>query len=129
MEQPAMGTRTTAMPADRLELYESLVTTQLRVERKGANMPFTSLTGHKFSILTETGTLALRLPTAEREAFLKKYNSKLREQHGSVLKEYVEVPDGLLERTRELQKYFDPSYAYVATLKPKPTSRKKKGTK
>ena len=76
-----------------------------------------------FSFLTEAGTLALRLPTEEREAFLKKYKTKLCEQHGRVLKEYVEVPDLLLGKTRELKKYFDLSYAYVNSLRPKPTKR------
>ena len=42
-----------------------------------------------------------------------------------MLKEYVEVPDALLEKTRELKKYFDLSYAYVGSLKPKPTKKKK----
>jgi hypothetical protein len=41
--------------------------------------------------------------------------------------EYVEVPDALLSKTRELKKYFDLSYAYVASLKPKPTTKKRKG--
>jgi hypothetical protein len=32
-------------------------------------------------------------------------------------------------KTRELKKFFDVSYAYVASLKPKPTTKKKKTTK
>jgi len=123
-----MAKRAAGIPADRLELYERLVATQPSVERKGATMPYTSLNGHMFSFLTETGKLALRLPAEEREAFLKKYKTRLCEQHGSVLKEYVEVPDALLERTGELRQYFDLSHAYVAALKPKATSRKKKRT-
>jgi TfoX/Sxy family transcriptional regulator of competence genes len=79
-----------------------------------------------FSFLTKEGKLALRLPEGEREAFLKKYKTTLCEQHGTVLKEYVLVPDALLARTRELQAYFNQSYAYVASLKPKPTTRKNK---
>ena len=35
------------------------------------------------------------------------------------------VPDALLARTQELKRYFDLSYAYVGTLTPKPTTRKK----
>jgi len=57
-----MAKRAAGMPADRLELYERLVATQPSVERKGATMPYTSLNGHMFSFLTETGKLALRLP-------------------------------------------------------------------
>src|SRR6266403_3525856 len=108
-------------PAGTVQLYEKLVATNPKVERKGAAFPYTSLNGHMFSILTKTGTLALRLPAAEREAFLKKYKTKLSVQFGTVMKEYVEVPDSLLKDTRELKKYFDLSYAYVGSLKPKPT--------
>ena len=88
-----MGKAAVGVPADKLELYEKLVATNPRVERKGATMPYTSLNGHMFSFLTKTGKLALRLPTKERDAFLKEYKTKLCEQHGSVLEEYVEVPD------------------------------------
>ena len=107
-----------------LECYETLVATIPGVERKGASMPYTSVNGHMFSFLTKAGTLALRLPADEREAFLKKHKAKPCEQHGVVLEEYVEVPAALLTRTRELRKYFESSYAYVASLKPKPTKKK-----
>jgi TfoX/Sxy family transcriptional regulator of competence genes len=112
-------------PADKLALYEKLVATNPKVERKGAAFPYTSLDGHMFSILTKTGTLALRLPAAERDAFVKKYKTKLSVQYGTVMKEYVEVPDALLKNTRELKKFFDLSCGYVSSLKPKPTTRKK----
>jgi hypothetical protein len=115
--------------ADKLELYGKLVATNPSVERKGAAMPYTSLNGHMFSFLTKTGTMALRLPAEERDAFLKKYKTTLCEQHGSVMEEYVEVPDGLLKKTQELKKYFDLSYAYVGSLKPKATTRKKPAKK
>ena len=38
----------------------------------------------------------------------------------------VEVPYSLLSLTRELKKFFDSSYEYVGSLKPKPTTKKKK---
>jgi TfoX/Sxy family transcriptional regulator of competence genes len=112
-------------PADKVELYEKLVATNPEVKRKDATFPYTSLNGHMFSILTKNGTLALRLPARERDAFLKKYKTKLSVQYGTVMKEYVEVPDTLLKNTRELRKFFDLSCAYVASLKPKATTRKK----
>ena len=118
-----------AAPAGKLELYEKLVATNPRVERKGATMPYTSVNGHMFSFLTKTGTLALRLPADERDRFLQKYKTKLCEQHGTVLEEYVEVPDTLLKKTEELKKFFELSYAYVASLKPKAAKTKKPATK
>jgi hypothetical protein len=48
------------------------------------------------------------------------------EAYGRVQPEYVEVPDSLLSSTRELKKFFDSSYKYVSSLKPKPTSKKAK---
>ena len=55
-----------------LRLYEELVATRPELERKGKTMPFTSVNGHMFSFLTPDGTLALRLPQAERDAFLER---------------------------------------------------------
>jgi hypothetical protein len=116
-----------AVPSDKLELYEKLVATNPSVERKGATVPYTSLNGHMFSYLSKDGTLMLRLPAEERDAFLKKYKTKLCEAYGVVQREYVEVPASLLASTRELKKFFDCSYNYVSALKPKPTTKKKKG--
>ena len=120
-----MGKALAGPHPDKLEWYEKLVATHPGLERKGVTMPYTSLNGHMFSFLTETGKLALRLPPDARDAFLKKYEARLCEQHGSVLKEYVEVPDALLKMTRELKRWFDVSYAYVGTLQPKATKRRK----
>src|SRR5260370_38674065 len=107
-----------------LAWYEKLVATNPKAERKGATMPYTSLNGHMFSLLTREGWLALRLPSEAREEFLKKYKTKLCERYGTVMKEYVQVPDALLKKTSELRKYFDLSYAYVGSLKAKVTKRK-----
>lgn len=109
-----------------MELYEKLVATNADVERKGATIPYTSRNGHMFSFLTKEGKVGLRLWDQDRPVFLKKYKTKLCEQHGTVMKEYVVVPDHLLKKTRELKRAFDVSYAHVGTLKPKPTTRKKK---
>lgn len=108
-----------------LALYEKLVATIPDLERKGAAMPYTSRNGHMFSFVTKEGRLALRLPDEEREAFLKKHRTKRCEQHATVMKEYVAVPDSLLKKTKQLQKSFEISYDYVGSLKPKPTTKKK----
>jgi hypothetical protein len=111
--------------AANLALYDKLVATNPKVERKGATVPYTSLNGHMFSYLGKTGELALRLPPTEREAFLKKYKTKLCELYGVVQKEYVMVPASLLKNTKELQPYFDAGFAYVSDMKPKPTKKAK----
>jgi hypothetical protein len=122
MAKPA----TKGVPPNKLALYENLVATNPKLERQGATVPYTSLNGHMFSYLSKEGKLQLRLPDGEREAFLKKYKAKLCEAYGKIQPEYVEVPDSLLASTLELKQFFDSSYNYVSSLKPKPTSKKKK---
>jgi hypothetical protein len=113
-------------PAAKIALYEKLIATHSKIERKGAANSYTSVNGHMFSLLRPSGEMALRLPPDEREKFLKKYRTKLFEAYGAVMKEYVAVPDSLLQNTGELKKYFAISYDYVRALKPKPTTKKKK---
>lgn len=117
------------MPADKLALYDRLVAAIPAVQRKGASMPYTSVNGHMFSFLTRAGKLALRLPEPQRQAFLKKHRNAVCEQHGVVLQEYVEIPDALMTRAKELQRLFQCSYAYVCSLKPKETTKKKASKK
>ena len=62
-------------------------------------MPYTSLNGHMFSFLTKDGTMALRLSEDDRKAFQKRFKAKLCVRHGTVMKEYVEVPESLLKTT------------------------------
>lgn len=108
-----------SIPAAKLALYEKLIATMPEIERKGAVHPYTSLNGHMFSYLDQTGTMGLRLPKEEVEAFLKKYKTSLFESYGVVKKDYVTVPDSLLKKTEELKGYLKMSYDYAKTLKPK----------
>jgi hypothetical protein len=109
-----------------LERYEALVATNPKIERKGATMPYTSVNGHMFSLLTKDGALILRLSPDDREAFLKKSKTPTVVQYGAVMREYVEIPDALLAKTASLKTFFDASFTYVSSLKPKPTTKKKK---
>ena len=113
------------IPADIIDLFDKLVATTPGVERKGATMPYTSVNGHMFSYITKEHNLALRLPPAVIESFIKKYKSHLQEAYGIVQKEYVAVPNSLFKKTAELTVYFQQSFQYVSSLKPKPTKKVK----
>jgi hypothetical protein len=108
-----------SIASSKLALYEELIATMPEIERKGAVHPYTSLNGHMFSYLDQTGTMGLRLPKEEVDAFLKKYKTSLFQSYGVVKKDYVTVPDALLVKTEELKKYLKISYDYAKTLKPK----------
>jgi hypothetical protein len=107
------------IPAAKLALYDKLLATNPKIERKGKTNPYTSHDGHMFTHLAPPGTLAIRLPPAEVEAFLKKYKTTPFEAYGVVKKDWVVVPDRLLAETAELAKYLDVAYRFVKTLKPK----------
>ena len=109
--------------SDKVELYEKAIASSLGMERKGDANPYTSLNGNMFTLLHQSKTLAIRLPESERETFLKKYKTTLFEAYGSVMKEYVTVPDSLLKNTKELSKYLQSSLEYAKTLKPKATKK------
>jgi len=112
--------------SEALVLYEKVVDAMPDVERKGDTMPYTSLNGHMFSVLHKDGSVALRLPPADRDAFVKKYKTTLASQYGIVQPEYVILPDALLAKTNDLLRFFQISFAYVGSLKPKPTTKKRK---
>ena len=76
-----------------------------------------------FSFLDATGSMAIRLSPEAREEFLDTYETTLVEQHGHLMKDFVVVPETLLENTAELSTWFDRSHDYIGTLKPKPTKR------
>jgi hypothetical protein len=108
-----------------LDLYDRLIATRPDVRRKGKAMPYTSLNGHMFSFISPTGRLALRLPANDRDAFLARYPASVCQQHGKVLREYVEIPETVLGRVDELNHYFRTSHEYVGSLPPKATTRDK----
>lgn len=114
-----------AGPMDRLQAYERVVATVPDLERKGAAMPYTSRNGHMFSFLDASGEMSLRLPPDARADFMSRYSAVPSVQHGRPMKDYVLVPDDLLDRTDELREWFVKADAWIGTLKPKPTKRRR----
>ena len=74
--------------SEKVALYDKLIDTNPEIERKGDKIPYTSLNGNMFTLLSKEGSLAIRLPEEERAAFLKKYKTTLHEAYGIVQKEY-----------------------------------------
>jgi len=95
---------------EKIALYNKLVATHPDAVLKGATIPYTSLNGHMYSFISRED----------------KYKTKLAENYGIVQKEYVVVPDNFLKKTNELKEYFNISYKYVSSLKPKATVKSKK---
>ncbi len=77
-----------------------------------------------FSFVAKEDYVAIRLPEDDREAFIKNHNSELAVSHGTVMKEYVVVPEKLLGETGLMAKFLKKSQEYIKSLKPKPAKKK-----
>jgi hypothetical protein len=102
-----------------LEAYQRLIDLHPEIQLKGAAVPYTSFNGHMFSYFEKDGSFGLRLPEKEREEFLKKYKTTLFISYGIVKKEFVLVPHALLLDTKKIKPYFEISFRFVSSLKPK----------
>jgi hypothetical protein len=100
-------------PPEKLELYEELVSTIEDVERKGAANPYTSRNGYMTSFLDKAGEVSIRLDKPDREEFLERYDSRISVQYGSQMKEFVVVPNDMLEAMDEISDWFVKSWDWV----------------
>lgn len=107
-------------PADRLQIYEELVASVEGVDRKGAANPYTSQNGYMTSFLDKVGEVSIRLDKPQRDEFIETYDSRISEQYGSKMREFVLMPDDLVG-TAEGRDWFRRSWEWVGTLEPRPT--------
>jgi hypothetical protein len=71
------------------------------------------------SFIDEDGEVSIRLDEASRGEFIEKYDSRISMQYGAQMKEFVVVPDDLLERPQEIHAWFVRSWEWVGTKEPK----------
>lgn len=111
---------------DNLKIYEAVIALHPEIVRKGKANPYTSVNGHMFSFLNKEGDLGFRLSKEDRKVFLEEHNTQLIVSYNTIMKEYVQIPDTMLDDQEALLHYLSMSYDYVKSLKPKPTTKKKK---
>lgn len=104
---------------ERLEIYDRLVAMNPKFKRKGKTMPYTSANDYMFSLLNKDGELGFRLPKEKGKEFMEKYKSGIFKSHGAVMKDYVLIPDELLDDLELLSEYLEISFKYVISLPPK----------
>jgi hypothetical protein len=102
-----------------LKIYDGITEACNGFERKGKKMIYTSSNGYMFTLLNKAAEIGIRLPKAEAEKFMKKHNTGFYFSHGAKMKDYVLVPDSLWTDNKLMVNYFEQSFAYVNTLKPK----------
>lgn len=107
------------MYEQRLAIYDKIIATNSKFKRKGKTMPYTSANGYMFTLLNKDAEIGFRLPKASAKVFIEKYNSGPFKSHGAVMRDYVIIPDNLLENMELLADYLDQSFEYVMSLPPK----------
>ena len=112
-------------PPEALESYRSAVEASGNGELKGAKNPYTSRNGHMFSFLDADGTLALHLPVELENEFRSQHESGPVIQYGRTMQGYSSVPAELLDDTKSLREWYDRSWEWIGSLKPKPTEKAK----
>jgi len=114
----------TSVPPEKLALYERLVASTPGIEAKSNfGAAYTAVNGNMYSLISKHGVVGIRLPEADRAAFLAKYDATIfrADPAWPPNKEYVAVPDDLLADTAALRPYLQASYAYARSLRPKKT--------
>ena len=103
----------------KLKIYDQLVALCPDFERKGKTVPYTSANGYMFSLLNKEGELGIRLPKETRTKFLEEFESGPFKSHGATMREYVLIPDNMLDDLKLLADYLNRGYKYVMSLPPK----------
>jgi hypothetical protein len=112
----------TSVPPDKLALYARLIESIPGLAAKSNfGSAYTAVNGNMYSMISKHGVVGIRLPTDERVAFLRRYDSELFRGDPSwpPAREFVAVPDALLGDTDALRPYLQRAYDYTLTMKAK----------
>ena len=104
---------------DILKIYNELVASCPRFERKGKTMPYTSANGYMFSQLNKDNQIGMRFSKSVQQKYLTEFNTSNFESYGAVLKGYILIPKTMLHSMEQLKYLLNESYDYVMTLKSK----------
>lgn len=121
-----MASKKVSAPPEKVRLYQRLLESVEGVDAKSNfGSAYTAVNGNMYTMISKHGVVGIRLPEPERAAFMEEYSTELfrGDPAWPPAKEFVAVPDDLLENTDALQPYLEISLNYVQTLKPK-TARK-----
>ena len=97
----------------------------VNIERKGKAMPHTASNGYMFSALNKDGELGIRFSKEKQHEYFEKFETTHFKSYGSVMKDYVLIPEDLLQNESVVSSLLRESYNYVNSL-PANNSKPKK---
>ena len=104
---------------DVIEIYKDVIDLTESSELKGKNMLYTSTNGYMYSLMNKMGQLGFRLSKEDQKEFDKKHGAEPFKSHGATMRDYVLIPEGLLDDKKILAAWLTRARNYVSTLKPK----------
>jgi uncharacterized protein YqkB len=117
------------IPEALLAQYDLIVSKIPEIERKGKSSPYTSMNGNMYTMLRKDGVLGIRLSEEDRKTFMETFDAIPFENYGSMIKEYVEVPETVFMDDSVIIEYMNKSHEYAKTLKLKSTKKSLENSK
>lgn len=118
-----MATAKPTTDAKVLAAFDAMIGAVPGVARKGAAMPYVSVNGNMYGMISKADVIGLRLGKDDLAAFIVAGGAPFEGTPGFINKEYGGVPAALLGDTKTLRGWFKKSHAFARGLKPKTTTR------
>jgi hypothetical protein len=106
-----------------LAAFDAMIGAVPGVERKGAAMPYVSINGNMYAMISKAGAIGIRLSKDDLAAFMTAGGQPFEGTPGYINKEYGGVPAAMLGDSKTLRAWFKKSHAFAGGLKPKTTTR------
>lgn len=101
---------------EKLKFYDNLISLSSNFKRKGKTVPCTTANGYMFSQLNKSGEIGIRLPKEIGLKFMQEYQTTPFMSYGSVMKDYVLIPENLYSNTTLLLDLLEQAYRHVISL-------------
>ena len=95
------------MYKERLQIFDDIVELCPGIERKGKTMPYTSANGYMFSLLNKDAELGFRFHKEDCKIFMEKHQTGIFKSHGAIMKDYVLIPENMLQEKELLADYLN----------------------
>ncbi len=106
-----------------LAAFDAMIGAVPGVERKGAAMPYVSMNGNMYGMVSKADVIGIRLSKEDLAAFMAAGGQPFEGTPGFINKEYGGVPAVMLGDSKTLRAWFKKSHAFASGLKAKKTTR------
>ncbi|MEM1390732.1 MAG: hypothetical protein AAGG45_06590 [Pseudomonadota bacterium] len=101
-----------------LAIFDRVVDSSVRFERKGKSMPYTSANGHMFSQVNKDGQIGVRLPKARQTQLLEKHGAGPFKSYGATMRDYVCLTGQMLTDESLVADLLDEGFEFVMAMEP-----------